>query len=167
MNTTPAHARRDAVAMEARRLRASEALRSGESLSEIARRLGVTRQAVWKWREAYRRSGSAGLSRRKRPGRPAKLSAAQRRALPALLARGAESYGFSTPIWTTQRVADLLRNRFGVRYHADHVGRLLHACGLSWQKATGRALERDEAAIARWKSRIWPRLKKKRMRKGP
>ena len=135
--------------------------------SALARELGVTRQAVWKWREAYRRSGSAGLNRRLRPGRPAKLSAAQRRALPALLALGAESYGFSTPIWTTQRVADLLRNRFGVRYHADHVGRLLHACGLSWQKATGRALERDEAAITRWKSRIWPRLKKKRMRKGP
>jgi transposase len=69
-------------------------------------------------------------------------------------------------VWTTQRVAAVLRERFGVRYHADHVGRLLHACGLSWQKATGRALERDETAIERWKSRTWPRLKKKPRRAG-
>jgi transposase len=52
-----------------------------------------------------------------------------------LLIRSADAYGFPTPVWTTQRVADLLWRRFEVSYHLDHVGRLLHQCGLSWQKA--------------------------------
>ena len=160
MNTNLLSKRRDAVAMEARRLQAVEAMESGESLSEIARCLGVSRQAVWKWRQALRRGGTPGLRRRPRPGRPPKLSSRQRERLPKLLAHGADAYGFATPVWTTGRVTELVRRRFHVEYHPDHVGRLLHRCGLTWQKVSGRAVERDEKAIARWVSHTWPRLKK-------
>lgn len=153
--------RRDAVVMEARRLQAVEAFKAGEALATIARRLGVTRQAVWKWREAYRRRGRSGLQRRARPGRPAKLSRRQRDQVLRWLTEGADAHGFPTPIWTTPRIASLIWARFRVRYHPDHIGRLLHRWGLSWQKATGRAVERDERAIARWVSHTWPRLKKK------
>lgn len=153
--------------MEARRLRAVEAFQSGESLAAIGARLGVSRQAVWKWRRAYRRRGTEGLGRRLRPGRPPKLSARQRGRLRQLLTRSADAYGFPTPVWTTQRVADFLWRRFDVSYHPDHVGRLLHLCGLSWQKATGRAVERDETAIRRWVTHTWPRLKKKPGRNAP
>jgi transposase len=76
------------------------------------------------------------------------------------LARGAEAYGFPSPVWTTQRVADLLWQRFRVRYDRDHVCRLLHRFGWSWQKPAGRARERDEKAIQRWVQRTWPRVKK-------
>ncbi len=161
MSANPSQKRRDAVVMEARRLQAVAALKSGEALAAIARRLGVTRQAVWKWREAYRRRGRSGLQRRARPGRPAKLSPGQREQLLRWLAQGADAHGFPTPVWTTPRIAALIWHRFRVRYHPDHIGRLLHRWGLSWQKATGRAVERDEEAIARWVSHTWPRLKKK------
>ena len=161
MSAKQAPDRRDATAMEARRLRAIEAFASTEALAVIARRLGVSRQAVWKWREAYRRRGASGLHRRPRPGRPPKLSSRQRRLLLRWLAQGADAHGFPTPLWTTPRIAQLLWRRFQVRYHPDHIGRLLHHWGLSWQKATGRAVERDEQAIARWVSHTWPRLKKK------
>jgi transposase len=70
--------------------------------------------------------------------------------LPRLLARGAEAYGFATAAWTTERVADLIRQRYGVRYDRDHVCRLLHGFGWSWQKPTGRARERDEKAVRHW-----------------
>ncbi len=71
------------------------------------------------------------------------------RPTPTLLERGAEAYGFPTAIWTTQRVADLLWQHFHVRYDREHVCRLLHRFGWSWQKPTGRARERDEKAILR------------------
>ena len=45
-------------------------------------------------------------------------------------------------------------------YHRDHIGRLLHSLGWSVQKPERRALERDEEAIARWKRKDWPRIKK-------
>ena len=152
--------RRDAVVLEARRMAALPRIERGESLSAIARQLGVSRQAVHQWAQRGRRSGAAGLRRIPRPGRPPKLARRQLARLPRLLARGADAYGFPSAVWTTQRVADLLRQRFGVRYDRDHVCRLLHGFGWSWQKPTGRARERDEPAIRRWVGRTWPRIKK-------
>lgn len=121
--------------MEARRRAAVPRLRRGEPLASIARSLGVSRQAVHKWARQYRRRGAAGLRRRCRPGRPPKLAPAQLAQLPRLLAREAEVHAFSTLTWTTQRVADMLWQRFRVRYDRDHVCRLLHRLGWSWQKA--------------------------------
>jgi transposase len=118
-------------------------------------------QAVHQWARQYRRRGAAGLRRRLPPGRPPKLVRRQLAQLPRLLARGAHAYGFSTAVWTTQRVADLLWKRLQVRYDRDHVCRLLHRFGWSWQKPTGRARERDEVASHRWVQHTWPRLKKK------
>jgi transposase len=151
--------RRDANAMEARRLAALPLLEAGEPLSAVARKLGVSRQAVFVWNRR-RRQGEAALLRRPRPGRPPKLARRQLVQLPRLLAQGAEVHGFSTPLWTMQRVADLIWRRFRVRYDRDHVCRLLHRFGWSWQKPARRAHERDEAAIQRWVQRTWPRIKK-------
>jgi transposase len=148
--------------MEARRLATLPLFERGESLSSIARRLGVSRQAVFVWNQKWRRRGQAGLRRRPRPGRPPKLARRRLAQLPRLLAQGAEAHGFSSAIWTTQRVADLIWRRFQVRYDRDHVCRLLHRFGWSWQKPARRARERDEAAIQRWVKQTWPRIKKTR-----
>jgi len=153
---------RDARVMEQRRLAAIPRLERGAPLSSIARQLAVSRQAVFVWAQQWRRGGEAGLHRRPRPGRPPKLARTQLAQLPRLLAQGAEVHGFSSRIWTTQRVADLIRRRFGVRYDRDHVCRLLHRFGWSWQKPARRARERDEAGIQRWGQHTWPQLKKTR-----
>lgn len=146
--------------MEVRRLSAVPLLQAGESLSSIARRLNVSRQAVFVWSRQLRHHGRAGLRRRLRPGRPPKLSRAQLNQIPRWLAQGAEAHGFSTSLWTTQRVADLIWRRFQVRYDRDHICRLLHQFGWSWQKPARRARERDEAGIQRWVEQTWPRVKK-------
>lgn len=154
--------RRDAQLLEQRRLAALPLFRQGDSLSSIARRLDVSRQAVFVWKRRWQWRGEAGLRRRPRPGRPPKLVRSQLAQLPRWLALGAEAHGFSSPLWTTQRVADLIWRRFRVRYDRDHVCRLLHRFGWSWQKPARRARERDEAAIQRWVRHTWPRIKKTR-----
>lgn len=140
-----ASSRRDARAMEGRRLAALPLLAAGESLSAVARKLGVSRQAVLVWNRR-RRLGEAGLLRRPRPGRPPKLARRQLAQLPRLLAQGAEVHGFSTPLWTTQRIADLIWRRFRVRYDRDHVCRLLHRFGWSWLKPARGCLDRSGVA---------------------
>src|SRR5579864_3713611 len=132
--------RRDAAVYERRRLEAVRGFEAKEPRAGIARRLGVSPQAVHVWWTRYRRTGAAGLMRRPRPGRPPKLPRPALAKLPALLAKGADAYGFATPVWTTQVVADFIWRRFHVRYDRDHVCRLLHAHGLSWQKTEGRAV---------------------------
>ena len=162
----PAGVRRDFAVLERRRLEAARLLRQGLSQSEVARRVDVHRQSVSRWARALEQSGLRGLRRAKRTGRPPRLSAAQLRDLEQALKRGPEAFGFATGLWTARRVRDLIEYRTGVRYHEDHVWRLLHQLGWTCQRPVGRALERDEAAIGNWKQYRWPRLKKKHCGSG-
>jgi transposase len=139
-----------------------ELLRKGMSLSAVASRLGCSPSSVFLWRETYRRRGDPGLRARPAPGRPPKLEAAERRALARILLKGALHGGFPTDLWTTRRVAKVIRERFGVDYHPNHLWRLLRGLGWSCQRPETRARERDEEAIARWMRSEWSHIKKGR-----
>lgn len=149
------------VELERRRLRALDLLKEGLLPVEVARRVGVDRRSVRRWRASFDAEGRAGVRALPTPGRPSKLSAAERARLEKALLRGALAHGFPTDLWTCPRVAELIDRRFRVEYHVDHVGRLLHALGWSPQKPERRARERDEEAIRTWVKAVWPRVKKK------
>jgi transposase len=153
---------------EYRRLRAWELAQAGRKPCEIATILGVTDGAVSQWLTRARADGVDALRHRASPGRPPKLPPEQRAHLPALLAQGAEAFGFRGDLWTTPRIADLIHRQFGVRYHPAHVSRLLRHIGWSPQQPEERATQRDEEAIAAWLTERWPALKKKpTSRDGP
>jgi len=148
--------------LERRRRRAIALLQDGASVTEVARRLDCSHSSVILWRDRVQRRGVAALQARPAPGRPPKLRAKQVERLPRLLVRGAMAWGFSTELWTTQRIATVIRREFGVRLHRAHVSRLLSRLGWSCQKPEPRAIERDEVAIAHWKRYRWTAIKKKR-----
>lgn len=147
--------------LEARRLHALSLLQQGLAPVEVARRLGVDRRSVRRWKATARTGGRDAVRARPVPGRPPKLDAHARRRLEQLLLRGAHAAGFTTDLWTCPRVATVIGREFGVRYHVDHLGRLLRRLGWSPQKPERRARERDEAAIRRWLRVELPRIKKK------
>ena len=106
-----------------------------------------------------------GLRQAGRTGRPPKLSSAQLRDLERALKRGPEAFGFASGLWTAARVRDLIEYRTGVRYHEDHVWRILRKLNWTCQRPSGRALERDEQAIRHWKKyRMAAGLKKSPLR---
>jgi transposase len=146
--------------LEERRRKIIAFLKRNLSLHEIARRLGCHASSVMRWRNAFRSKGPEGLKAKPASGRPPKLSAPQQQRLVRLLAQGAVAHGYRTELWTTQRITDLVEQQLGVRYHRNHVGKLLHRLGWSHQKPELRAVERDEAAIQAWKQTVWPRVKK-------
>jgi transposase len=148
--------------LEQRRFRALALLQQGFSPVEVAQRIGVDRRSVRRWNSAARREGREALRAQPASGRPPRLSASQRRVLERALLRGAEAAGFPTPLWTCPRVTTWIEQRFAVRYHPDHVCRLLHALGFTPQKPARRAVERDEEAIGQWVKQQWPAIKKKR-----
>lgn len=152
--------RGSAQELERRRHRALQLLDKGRSLHEVAERIGCHASSVMRWRDARRRGGMEGLKVRSTPGRPCKLSEGQCVRLLKLLLEGAMAHGYRTELWTTQRIAEFIEARFGVRYHRDHVGRLMRSLGWSCQKPQRRAVERDEEAIERWKREVWPEVKK-------
>lgn len=147
--------------LEHRRRRAMELLKEGHTPKEVALMVGVDRRSVRRWRAAHRASRRTGLAARPAPGRPPRLDEAAKAELQRNLLKGASAAGFTTDLWTCPRVAEWIEQRFGVSYHVDHVGRLLHSLGFSPQKPQRRAIERDEQAIEHWIKRTWVRAKKK------
>jgi putative transposase len=147
------------VQLEERRLAAARLLRAGKlSQAEIARHIGVSRAAVTHWKQRLEQQRLRGLRRHPSPGRPSHLTAAQWRQLLRLLARGAGAAGFDTERWTLRRIAAVIQRRFGVRYHFRWLGAALRARGWSPQQPLPRARERDEALVAAWLRREWPRV---------
>ena len=128
--------------------------------AEIARHLGVSEAAVSQWKKKLEAHGAEALQGRKATGRPARLDASQKRELVKKLEAGARAAGFPTEQWTQKRVQQVIEREFGVHYHRNYIGRLLHALGWSVQKPETRALERDEELIRAWLSQDWPRIKK-------
>lgn len=157
----PAGVRRDFEALEARRLRAAKLLKQGVHEAEVARRVGVHRQSVNRWARQLTESGMAGLKKAGRAGRKPHLAPEDLRRIEEGLKRGPEALGYDTSLWTARRVRELIERECGVKYHPGHVWRILRDLGWSCQRPTGRALERDEETIRRWKKSRWPKLKKK------
>ena len=147
----------DVEALKARRLEARRMLDEGVAQAEVARRLKTTRQSVSRWALQPRRE----LAKVKRQGRKSQFDAAKRSRLKAALLAGPQKAGFATELWTVPRVRQYIAQQFDQRFSAVHVWRLLGQLGFSPQRTVGRARERDEAKIATWKTKEWPRLKKK------
>jgi transposase len=146
--------------LEDRRRRALALLDEGYSLNEVGRQIGCNASSVMRWRDARRRGGDEALQVRFSPGRPLKLDVMQRKKLVRLLLKGPLAQGYRTNLWTAARIAALILSEFGVSYHPDHIGRLMHDLGWTPQKPERRALERNEEEIERWKQKEWPRIKK-------
>jgi transposase len=136
-----------AAELERRRLRAVELVEQGESPEDVARFLGCGRSSVYTWVKLARQ-GPERLAAKPHAGPKPRLSAAQLKELEALLRRGAKAHGWRTELWTAARVAELIERHFRVRFHPEHVRKLLKR-RLRWtsQKPQKRAKERDEAAI--------------------
>src|SRR5918911_5287225 len=146
---------------EWRRLRAWALTQEGWSGRAIATALGVTPGAVSQWLKRARAGGAQALVHRMPQGSAPRLTAEQLAQLPPLLSYGAEAYGFLGDVWTSQRVAAVIKQEFGVVYHRAHVSRLLRQIGWSVQKPLPRATQRDEQAIAQWTRERWPVLQAK------
>jgi len=132
----------------------------GESQAAVARVLGVTTAAANHWHQAWLAKGRRGLKAAARAGRKPRLGPADLAKLERALRAGPAAYGFATEVWTLPRVATVIERLTGVAHHPGHVWRVLRALGWSLQRPGRRARERDEAAIAQWKSERWPQLKK-------
>ena len=136
-------------------------MRSGKlSQAAIAQQLGVSRMAVSHWAKQLAQGGVRALRGRTAPGRPARLTLKDQKALVGKLKRGALAAGFPTERWTMSRVRQLIEHEFGVSYHVHSINRLLAKLGWSWQRPLPRATEQDEELVQAWLTQDWPRIKK-------
>jgi len=145
--------------LEARRKAAARLLKQGKGIREVARLVHAAPSSVCLWNKRLAQGGIEALAIR-RGGHKPRLNDDDRQRLVKILLRGPRASGFWNDLWTCSRVAQVIERRFGVRFHRDHVWKILRSLGWTCQKPERRARERDEAAIRRWRESDWPRIKK-------
>jgi len=149
---------------EWRRLQALHLKQEGWYQRVIAEALGTSEETISRWLAHARQGGREVLLAHPAPGHPPKLSGEQKHLIPEFLWHGPEAYGFRGQVWTRARIARVIEEEFGVRYHKGHVGRLLQELRWTPQVPIRRALQRDEGAIRCWRNEVWPRLKRQARR---
>ena len=161
MNTTIGlRPRRDFSALEERRMKAVRLFEQDQPQAEVVRLLKVSRPSAFRWYHAWKRSGKVALKAAGRAGRKPRLDSVAKKRLAAVLLRGPQASGYTTNLWTLERVTEVIGKTCGVKYHPCHVGRVLQALGWSRQRPARQAREKDSKATARWVAKDWPRVKK-------
>jgi transposase len=144
--------------LERRRRRAVELMQRGESPTVIARILGVRRTSLYRWL-GMAEEGPEALAAKPHPGPMPRLSDEQLQELEGLLLRGAKAHGWHNDLWSARRVAEVIRRRFGIEYHVEHVRKVIRR-RLRWssQKPQLKAKQRNDEKIAHWRAEELPRI---------
>src|SRR5579884_827950 len=146
-----------AAELERRRRRAVQAVEQGESPTTVARIFGVRVASLHRWRRMARQPH--GLEATPVPGPTPRLTDYHLRKLERLLRQGAKRHGWPTDLWTADRVARLIRDRFGVSFHPEHVRKILkRRLGWTSQKPRRKARERNDKEVERWLGDELPRI---------
>jgi len=152
---------RDHSQLENRRKEAAGLFAKGHSAPEVARHLGVARQVAYRWQAAWEQGGKAALTSKGPAGRKAKLTPEQTRVITEALLSRPTAHGCQTSLWTLPRVANLIEDLTGVRYHPRHVWRLLRASGFIYQRSERQAVGRSDQSIREWRQVPSPGIKEK------
>ena len=143
---------------ELRRLAVSR-VAAGETHRAVAASLEVHRMTVAKWMAWYRAKGEAGLASTRGTGRPRTLAAKQEAQLQRLvIGKDPRQLNFGPALWTRRLVGELVSRRFGVVLHETTISRLLFRLGITPQKPTRQAFQRDPLECERWMTQVFPRI---------
>ena len=145
---------------EKARLAAGKLFSKGVTQAEVARRFGATRTAALYWHRTWKKKGNAGLKSKGKPGFASRLTEEKRRRFRRAIEQGPEHHGFETQLWTLSRLAAVMQKITGVRFGHNHTWEIVRSLGFTCQKPRVKARERDEKAIAEWKAKRLPGLKK-------
>src|SRR4051794_30164858 len=131
----------------------------GWSSGEMDAVLKAPRSRVSAWLRSLEQEGWPALREGERPGRPPLLDLIDRQRLADLVDSGPTAYGFLSGVWISPRIARVIEEESGVRYHPGQVCRLLHQFGFSVPKPRKVMIRANAAAQQRWSRSVYPALR--------
>jgi len=158
---TSSLSRRDRQVLEKRRLKAAKLFEKGKTPSQVARFFGVTAEAARLWKLSWQKKGIQGLKSKGKPGPKPRLTEAKKKKVQQALLKGPQAFGYTTNIWTLNRIAKVIKKVVKIKYHPGHVWYILGSMGWSCQRPKIQSKHRNETAINSWKRRAWPAIKKR------
>ena len=158
MSTPPSS--RNRVVLERRRLLAGHLFLKGKTPYAVAKHFGVSSTAAYHWRDAWKSDKKKGLLSKGHPGFPSQYTKEKKGQLKQIILRGPSRYGHATDFWTISRIRAVAKKELGVTLATKQTWKTVIALGFSVQKPERRAKERNEKAIAGWRLKEFPTLKK-------
>ena len=116
-------------AKAARRMLAIALVLEGKDRKTAAETCGMDRQTLRDWVHRYNAEGLAGLQNGKTPGRPCRLTAAQKAELADLVEKGPDAEEDGVVRWRCVDLKRRIEEMFGVKLHERTVGKQLKALG--------------------------------------
>lgn len=148
-------------AQEALRIRAVQAVRDGNSHTEVGRLLAVTRQRIGIWMKRYAEGGWDALKANPRGRKPGKRLAAWQSAqvVRNIMDKTPDQLRLPFVLWTREAVGQWIEKRLGIRLSVWTVGRYLRAWGMTPQKPLRRAYEKNPQAVEQWLKKTYPAIR--------
>jgi transposase len=107
----------------------------GRSIATIARMLGVTRQSIYNWVEAYTQDHDpTALHDEERSGRPRLWTEDRRAILQTLLRQTPDQWGYYAVNWTVPLLQEQIEHSTDQRLSEDTVHRELQRLGYVWKR---------------------------------
>jgi transposase len=140
--------------LEALRLRALRGCELGYTHADLADLLGVARETITRWWNAYQAGGLDALPE-DRTGRPLGsgrlLDDHQAAHIRHLIDHFApEDLGIAAPLWSRRAVRDLIRAEYDIDLAIRTVGAYLARWGYTAKRPTRRAKQQDPEAVDAW-----------------
>src|SRR5438067_3631187 len=127
------------------------------SVATIADVFGVTTSTICRWRKEGMPDVTS--ARNSVGGRPRKLNNSQLSELETLLSQGATAHGWPNELWTTKRMAKLIRQRFNVTCNPQQAWvNVTQYLGWTSQKPIQQLRAADEDETNRWLAEDYPRI---------
>lgn len=109
---------------------------AGQSTTDIARTLRVSRQSVHNWIAGFHQTyDTQALADAPRCGRPVRWNAPAQSHLQALLQSSPQQWGYFATQWTVALLQQQLGHATGQHYSARTLRRGLHGLGYVWKRA--------------------------------
>jgi transposase len=144
-------ARRSKDVKQSRRLLSLAAVRDGMERGSAARIGGMDRQTLRDWVHRFNAGGPEGLIDNGTEGPKPRLSAAQLTELASLVEAGPDRERDGVVRWRRIDLKRVIAKRFGVDFHARHVGKILKKLGFSHMSARPRHPAQDERIVEAFK----------------
>jgi transposase len=152
--------RKRTAAAEARYRRRSDAVaavRSGETVEDVARIFGVGISTLFRWLARYRNGGEHSLLEGARAGRPRKVDERMMRWLYNVITLGNPlQYQFEVCLWTLAIIRSVIKRDKGIELSKSGVSRLMAHLGLTPQRPIFRSYQQDPEKIEKYLKETFP-----------
>lgn len=148
------------VRREQVRLHGAALFERGSTPVQVAGVLRVSTKSAYQWHRRWQAGGAAALASAGPGGAVCRLGPSQLSRLATELDRGPAAHGWvEDQRWTLARITRLIGRLFHVSYTLRGTSYLLHRIGWTPQMPTHRAVERNEDAIAAWRTDTWAKVR--------